>query len=116
MTQQLELAPLTNIALTVAREAAELVLEGYRSRPAVERKASYADLVTQYDRASEEVIRERLRELTPNVPIVGEEGGGDVGDAPTWFCDPIDGTVNFAHGHPFFCVSIGLLHNGTPLA
>ncbi|HKP55072.1 MAG TPA: inositol monophosphatase family protein [Polyangiales bacterium] len=115
-TAELDLARLTSAALTVAREAAQLVLEGHRSRPAVQRKASYADLVTQYDLQSERVIRRRLAELTPEIAIVGEEEGGDVGDAPTWLCDPIDGTVNFAHGHPFFCVSIGLLHRGVPLA
>jgi myo-inositol-1(or 4)-monophosphatase len=116
MTAELDLAKLTCAALTVAREAAQLVLEGYRSRPAVQRKASYADLVTQYDLQSERVIRQRLGELTPEIAIVGEEEGGHVGDAPTWFCDPIDGTVNFAHGHPFFCVSIGLMYRGLPLA
>jgi myo-inositol-1(or 4)-monophosphatase len=116
MPADLDLPRLTSAALTVAREAAQLVLEGYRSRPAVQRKASYADLVTQYDLASERVIRQRLAELTPEIAIVGEEQGGDVGDEPTWLCDPIDGTVNFAHGHPFFCVSIGLLHRGEALA
>jgi myo-inositol-1(or 4)-monophosphatase len=116
MTAELDIAKLTAAALTVAREAAQLVLEGYRSRPAVQRKASYADLVTQYDLQSERVIRQRLGELTPEIAIVGEEEGGDVGDTPTWFCDPIDGTVNFAHGHPFFCVSIGLMYRGLPLA
>jgi myo-inositol-1(or 4)-monophosphatase len=116
MTGQLDLPRLTAAALTVAREAGQLVLAGYRSRPAIQRKASYADLVTQYDLASERMIRQRLAELTPEIAIVGEEQGGHVGDAPTWFCDPIDGTVNFTHGHPFFCVSIGLVHGGVALA
>jgi len=73
-------------------------------------------LVTQFDLASERVIRARLTELTPEIALVGEEEGGELGEAPTWLCDPIDGTVNFAHGHPFFAVSIGLLHRGVPLA
>jgi myo-inositol-1(or 4)-monophosphatase len=112
----LDLIGLTAAALTVAREAAQVVLTGYRSHPAVQRKASYADLVTQYDLASEQLIRRRLAELTPEIPIVGEEQGGVLGDGPTWVCDPIDGTVNFAHGQPFFAVSIGLLRAGKPLA
>lgn len=112
----LDLARLTTAALAVAREAAEVALSGFRSRPTVERKASYADLVTQFDRESERVIRKRLAELTPDIAIVGEEEGGELREAPTWLCDPIDGTVNFAHGHPFFAVSIGLLHRGVPLA
>jgi myo-inositol-1(or 4)-monophosphatase len=111
----LNLASLTQAALTVAREAAQVVLTGYRSRPAVERKSGYADLVTQYDLASEQLIRRRLAELTPEIAIVGEEQGGELRDQLTWVCDPIDGTVNFAHGHPFFAVSIGLMKAGVPL-
>jgi myo-inositol-1(or 4)-monophosphatase len=112
----LDLASLTRAALTVAREAAQVVLTGYRSHPAVTRKAGYADLVTQYDLASEKLIRRRLAELTPEIAIVGEEEGGEFGERLTWVCDPIDGTVNFAHGHPFFAVSIGLMKAGFPLA
>jgi myo-inositol-1(or 4)-monophosphatase len=112
----LDLASLTQAALTVAREAAQVVLTGYLSHPAVERKAGYADLVTQYDLASEQLIRRRLAELTPEIAIVGEEQGGELRDQLTWVCDPIDGTVNFAHGHPFFAVSIGLMKAGVPLA
>jgi myo-inositol-1(or 4)-monophosphatase len=112
----LDLASLTQVALTVAREAAQVVLTGYRSHPAVQRKSSYADLVTQYDLASEQLIRRRLAELTPEIAIVGEEQGGELLDPLTWVCDPIDGTVNFAHGHPFFGVSIGLMKAGVPLA
>lgn len=112
----LDLGFLAHAALTVAREAGELVLAGYRSRPAVDRKASYADLVTEFDLASERLIRRRFAELTPGVPVVGEEEGGTLGDAPTWVCDPIDGTVNFASGHPFFAISLGLMQGGVPLA
>lgn len=112
----LDLASLTQSALTVAREAAQVVLTGYRSHPAVQRKSGYADLVTQYDLASEKLIRRRLAELTPGIAIVGEEEGGELSDKLTWVCDPIDGTVNFAHGHPFFAVSVGLMKGGIPLA
>lgn len=111
----LDLGLLAQAALTVAREAGELVLAGWRSRPAVDRKASYADLVTEYDVTSERLIRRRFAELTPSVPVVGEEEGGTIGDGPTWVCDPIDGTVNFASGHPFFAISLGLMHGGAPL-
>lgn len=105
---------LADIALEVATEAAALALRGYRSRPQVEHKASYADLVTEFDLASERLIRTRLAERTPEIPIVGEEEGGTASDAPTWYCDPIDGTANFAHGHPFFAVSIGMIEAGKP--
>jgi myo-inositol-1(or 4)-monophosphatase len=111
----LDLAALTRIALDVARTAGQLVLAGWRSHPAVERKLSYADLVTRFDLESEQCIRQLLGERTPSIPIVGEEQGGSADDRPTWVCDPIDGTVNFAHGHAYFAVSIGLLQQGQPL-
>ncbi len=110
------LADAVQAALIVAREAGALVLKGYRSRPAYERKQSYADLVTEHDLASEAWIRRRLAELTPDIAIVGEEQGGSPSPAPTWYVDPIDGTVNFAHGHPFFAVSLGLLDHGHAVA
>jgi myo-inositol-1(or 4)-monophosphatase len=103
------------IALEVATEAGAFVLgNGYRKRPAPTAKAKH-DLVTEFDLKSEALIRERLAAATPDLGIVGEEGGGT--EKPlSWFCDPIDGTTNFVHGHPFWCVSIGLLENGTPVA
>ena len=111
----LDLASLTQTALDVARIAGRLVLAGWRSHPAVQRKLSYADLVTRFDLESEQCIRQLLAERTPSIPIVAEEQGGSADDRPTWFCDPIDGTVNFAHGHAYFAVSIGLLQQGKPL-
>ncbi|MET0385392.1 MAG: inositol monophosphatase family protein [Polyangiales bacterium] len=116
MNTDLDLPQLTAIALDAARAAAEHVNRAYRSRPAVERKLSDADLVTRYDLESEQLIRRILSERTPQIPIVGEEQGGVADARPTWFCDPIDGTTNFAHGHPFFAVSIGLMREGIPLA
>lgn len=112
----LPLDALCDVALRTAREAAQLVMTGFRSRPSVDRKGSYADLVTQYDLASEQLIRARLAELTPGLVVVGEEGGGTAGEDMAWFADPIDGTVNFAHGQPFFGVSLGLMQAGVPLA
>jgi len=111
----LDFAQLAHIALDTAREAAQGVLLGYRSRPATQTKQSETDLVTRFDLESEQLIRQRLTERTPHIPIVGEEQGGEADERPTWFCDPIDGTTNFAHGHPFFCVSIGLMRAGVPL-
>jgi myo-inositol-1(or 4)-monophosphatase len=108
------LEQLTRIALEVAEEAAALVLGAYRTDFAPSEKGR-ADLVTEYDVSSERLIRRRLKERTPDLTVVGEEEGG-AADGPTWFCDPIDGTTNFVHGHPFFCVSIGLMKDGVPLA
>jgi myo-inositol-1(or 4)-monophosphatase len=104
---------LTRVALEVAEEAARLVHGAYRGAFRTSLKGR-ADLVTEYDVKSEQLIRARLAERTPALRVVGEEQGGEA-DGPTWFCDPIDGTTNFVHGHPFFCVSIGLLDRGAPL-
>ncbi|HEY3667754.1 MAG TPA: inositol monophosphatase family protein [Polyangiaceae bacterium] len=108
---------LARIAFDVASEAAQILIGGFRKHPAVTEKGR-ADLVTEYDLASERLIRQRLAELTPEIAIVGEEQGGTAatGGALTWYCDPLDGTTNFVHGHFFFCVSIGVAEAGRPIA
>lgn len=108
---------LAKIAFEVASEAAELLYAGFRKHPVVREKAR-ADLVTEFDLASERLIRQRLAERTPEIAIVAEEQGGTpgTGNACTWYCDPLDGTTNFVHGHFFFCVSIGVAEAGVPIA
>jgi myo-inositol-1(or 4)-monophosphatase len=111
-----ERADLAAVALLVAEEAADLVARGHRSRPVATEKAR-SDLVTQFDRASEELLLSRLASLTPGVPIVAEESAS--GERPAglvWCVDPLDGTTNFVHGHPFWCVSVGLMDGGAPVA
>jgi myo-inositol-1(or 4)-monophosphatase len=72
------------------------------------------DLVTEADRASEKLIAERLRARWPEYGIVGEEGTrSDVEAECRWYVDPLDGTTNFAHGYPVFCVSIALVRKAT---
>jgi myo-inositol-1(or 4)-monophosphatase len=118
------------VALLTAHEAGEILLEGHRLGVApetVEHKGAI-DLVTPYDRRSEALVRERLFAAFPDDAILGEEGGqtggrqtggrqtgvpGNSGAAPrVWCVDPLDGTTNFAHGLPFFCVSIALMIDG----
>ena len=108
---------LARIAFEVASEAAALLFAGFRKHPAVREKGR-ADLVTEYDLASERLIRERLAQRTPEMPIVAEEQGGTPGafGERTWYVDPLDGTTNFVHGHFFFCVSIGVAEAGVPIA
>lgn len=106
--------------LTVAREAGSIVMQGFRSPRSVVHKKGAIDLVTEYDLASEAHIARRLGELFPAIGVIGEEGHRrGVPDASqsalTFFVDPIDGTTNFAHGHPFFAVSLGLCWGGVPL-
>jgi myo-inositol-1(or 4)-monophosphatase len=108
-------ARLLGVALEAARAAATLVLEGWRRNPVAEHKGR-VELVTQFDRASETLLRERLRRDAP-FAVVGEEQGGECArgsDEPTWYVDPIDGTTNFVHGHPFWCVSVGLFVGPDP--
>ncbi len=67
------------------------------------------DLVTEADRASEKLIVERLHARWPQHGIVAEEGTrSETGAEYRWYVDPLDGTTNFAHGYPVFCVSIAL--------
>jgi myo-inositol-1(or 4)-monophosphatase len=107
-------ADYASLALEVAAEAGTLLLSGYRSRPTPTEKAR-RDLVTEFDLQSEALIVERLSSATPALGLVAEERGGER-KATSWFCDPLDGTTNFVHGHPFWAVSIGLLEHGQPLA
>ena len=92
-----------------------MALSGFRRRMDVAEKGIH-DLVTEFDLASERLIRARLSELTPDLAVVGEEEGGNRAGECVWYCDPIDGTTNYAHGHPIWCVSIGLIEGELPVA
>lgn len=109
------LEELARIALEVATEAGQLVLEGWRHHPVFEKKRP-TDLVTQFDLRSEQLIVDRLKTCTPKLPIMAEERGGALHPGLQWCCDPLDGTTNFVHGHPMWSVSIGLLRDGWPVA
>ena len=91
----------------IAREAGALLMH-YFGRVAIEYKGE-VDLVTEADRASEKLIVERLKAQWPQHGIVAEEGTRSEIDAEyRWYVDPLDGTTNFAHSYPVFCVSIAL--------
>lgn len=101
-----------------AARAAAAVLEN--AVPAsVRSKSNPRDLVTEWDEHSERVIRAALAQSTPNIRIIGEEQdtaeGIDLDHDWYWLVDPIDGTVNFAHGLPMWSISIGLMHGRTPV-
>ncbi|WP_293697319.1 inositol monophosphatase family protein [uncultured Agrococcus sp.] len=100
-------AELCSIAEDGARKAGAYLRSVFRSRMIVNYKRDRHDLVTEHDRASEEIIVPLLLEGSPGSRIVGEEGGERGGSGPvTWYIDPIDGTSNFAQGIAFFCVVI----------
>jgi myo-inositol-1(or 4)-monophosphatase len=121
-----ELLELLETARAAARAAATL-LAGARAAD-IRAKGNPRDLVTEWDLRSEEVIRTTLETRMPGVAILGEEGGqtgGQTGGtggtagatgALRWLVDPIDGTVNFAHGFPIWSVSIALEDASGPLA
>lgn len=97
-------------AALIALEAGALV-RGYFERGVTAEYKGDVDLVTEADRASEKLIGERLRQALPGHGIFGEEGTRSELDAEyRWYIDPLDGTTNFAHGFPYFCVSMGLEH------
>lgn len=92
----------------IAREAGDLLMHHFHQHLKIEYKGD-ADLVTAADRASEVLIRERIHEQWPGHDVLGEEQGlNDQGSDYRWYIDPLDGTTNFAHGFPVFCVSMGL--------
>lgn len=94
-------------AAEIAREAGALLRGFYERGVATEYKGD-VDLVTEADRASETLIRERLTTAFPGHGIYGEEGTREGMDAEfRWYVDPLDGTTNFAHGFPVFCVVLG---------
>ena len=83
----------------------------------IEQKSRRADLVTDADRASEKLILQRLQAEFPNSTVIGEESGVHRGtSSECWYVDPLDGTTNFAHGYPMFCVSIGYEREGELIA
>jgi len=92
----------------IAREVGALILEYFHQGLKIEYKGD-ADLVTAADRASETLIRKRIAEQFPAHDVLGEEQGlNDRGAEYRWYVDPLDGTTNFAHGYPVFCVSMAL--------
>ena len=100
----------------IAREAGALLMPYFRRRVTVEYKGE-ADLVTEADRNSEALIRKRINALWPDHDVLGEEEGlVDTGSKYRWYVDPLDGTTNFAHSFPMFCVSLGLEHKGQRIA
>lgn len=104
---------LADIATDVAHAGAALAMTGFRSGTRFDRKQG-TELVTQFDFEVEALVRSQLQVRSPDTQIVAEEGGGTVGEK-VWYVDPIDGTTNFAHGHPFWAVSIGLVVRGRPI-
>jgi myo-inositol-1(or 4)-monophosphatase len=102
-------------ASVIAREAGARLREFFAHGVATEYKGD-VDVVTVADRTVEKLIRTRLGEVFPDHGIYGEEGTRDGMERDLrWYVDPLDGTTNFAHGFPQFCVSMGLERRGAGL-
>jgi len=112
-----EAAPILALAQRLAREAGRIQRERYEGKFAVQTKSAVTDLVTDVDRACERLIVDAIRTERADDAILAEEGGGrDDPDAEwRWVIDPLDGTSNYAHGYPRFCVSIGVEHRGVAM-
>jgi myo-inositol-1(or 4)-monophosphatase len=102
-----------DFAVELAKEAGQVLMDYFERRLAVKSKSSEIDLVTEADIASEKLIVEAIRERYPEHSILSEEGLGQEQTGEfLWLVDPLDGTVNYAHGYPVFCVSIALQRGG----
>lgn len=111
-----ELAAQLQAACRAALVGGSIVRKLYNTPHTIDMKG-VINLVTEADVASESAIIASLNEDVPGIDIMAEESAGDNLQVPSdavWVIDPLDGTTNFAHGFPFFAVSIGLLKDGVP--
>ncbi|GAV65236.1 Inositol_P domain-containing protein [Cephalotus follicularis] len=118
MAQKDSLSEFLATAVDAAKKAGAIIREGFYQTKHVEHKGS-VDLVTETDKACEDVIFNHLKQHYPTHEFIGEEttaanGTSVLTDDPTWIVDPLDGTTNFVHGFPFVCVSIGLTIEKVP--
>lgn len=98
--------PVLNDVIELARSAGAILRAGYGQQHDIRFKAA-TDLVTEIDHQSEKLIISSIQSRFPTHTIIAEESGHLPGSAENcWYVDPLDGTVNYAHGIPFFCVSI----------
>jgi myo-inositol-1(or 4)-monophosphatase len=99
---------LRDIAVSAARDAAELAYAGRREGVSVAgTKSSASDVVTEMDRRSEALLVDRILSARPDDGLLGEEGADHVGETGIrWVLDPIDGTVNYLYGNPSWAVSV----------
>lgn len=111
-----DLGRMREVAVAAAREAGAILQDHARRGFRVEHK-NVVNLVTDADRRAEEAIVAALHKAFPDHEILAEEEGLREARASAWrwVIDPLDGTTNFAHGLPLYCVSIGLEHGGRPV-
>nr|BAP75924.1 L-galactose-1-phosphate phosphatase [Moringa oleifera] len=118
MAENFSLEEFLASAVDAAKKAGEIIRKGFYQTKHVEHKGQ-VDLVTETDKACEDLVFNHLKQHYPNHKFIGEEttaayGATELTDEPTWIVDPLDGTTNFVHGFPFVCVSIGLTIKKVP--
>ena len=97
----------------IAKEAGNVIKEGFGKNFSIEFKTNEANLVTEIDQKSEKLIKDFIKKEFPTHGILAEESGSTAGNSEyLWVIDPLDGTTNFAHGLPIFSVSIGVQKSG----
>ena len=115
MSQMSERGDWLELAKRAARLGGEILGEGFGHVGQIDFKSSHMDLVTEFDRRSEEAIVELLQRECPEHGLLAEERGSRRGEAEyLWVVDPLDGTMNYAHAYPLFAVSIALVRAGRP--
>jgi myo-inositol-1(or 4)-monophosphatase len=107
------------LAIDLAHRAGAIQMERYERLEQIRAKGP-RDVVTEVDHLCEDLVRNATREAFPNDSFYAEEIGavpftGDAASGRTWIVDPLDGTVNYANGIPFFCISIALVADGRPI-
>ncbi len=99
-----------NSVIEIAKEAGQIIREGFGKNFSVEFKTNKSNLVTEIDKKSEKLIVDYIQKKYPSHGIIAEEGSDKRGSSEyAWVVDPLDGTTNFAHGLPIFSVSIGVV-------
>jgi myo-inositol-1(or 4)-monophosphatase len=108
--------PFRSFAESLALGAGD-ILRRHQGQPLHIEYKGTIDLVTEVDRESEAYLRARIAEAYPDHQILGEEEGLAGAESPfRWLVDPVDGTTNYAHGFPYYCVSVGLEFEGRIIA
>ncbi len=108
---------LLDLATRIAVTAGELIADGLHRTRTLDTKSSGTDLVTEMDKASEELIVSLINAERPDDGFLGEEGTSRTGTSGVrWVVDPIDGTTNYVYRHPFFSVSVGVEVDGITVA
>lgn len=107
LTEQVE-AICVEVATFIRAEAGKLTADGITEKSA-------NNLVTHVDHTAEDRLVEALERLLPEAGFIAEEGSGEKGDGLNWIIDPLDGTTNFVHGIPCYCISIALVDGTEPI-